>query len=109
MPPYTTSSAGFSATSGSRLFISMRSGASVNQERAFKVVPCGARMRRGFTGASMVSLLKGQRGTVNGEGGTEAPRHFITGAGMVEPRQRGERAICPGAAGHEQAGLVALH
>src|ERR1700723_992775 len=95
MPPYTTSSAGFSATSGSRLFISMRSGASVNQERALRVVPRAARMRRGFTGASMVSLLEGERGT-------EAPRHFIAGAGMVEARERGDGAMGPGAAGHEQ-------
>src|SRR5277367_2796615 len=102
MPPYTTSSAGFSATSGSRLFISMRNGASVNQERALRVVPRGARMRRGFTGASMVSLLEAERGP-------EAPRHFIAGAGMVEARERGDGAMGPGAAGHEQARLVALH
>ena len=36
MPPYTTSSSGRSATSGSRLFISIRSGASVSQLRALK-------------------------------------------------------------------------
>ncbi|MNT44066.1 hypothetical protein D3C72_1805710 [compost metagenome] len=44
MPPYTTSSFGFSATSGSRLFISMRSGASVSQLLAVSVVPRGARI-----------------------------------------------------------------
>jgi hypothetical protein len=44
MPPYTTSSAGFSATSGSRLFISIRSGASVSHDFAVSVVPRGARI-----------------------------------------------------------------
>ena len=44
IPPYTTSSLGFSATSGSRLFINMRNGASVNQLFVFKVVPLGARI-----------------------------------------------------------------
>src|SRR3954468_12102410 len=42
MPPYTTSSSGRSATSRSRLFISMRSGASVSQLFAESVVPRGA-------------------------------------------------------------------
>ena len=56
IPPYTTSSAGFSATSGSRLFISMRSGASVIQVRALKVLPRAARMSLGFRGASMLIL-----------------------------------------------------
>ncbi len=55
MPPYTTSSAGFSATSGSKLFISIRSGASVIQVRALKVLPRAARITRGFNGASMVA------------------------------------------------------
>ena len=41
-PPYTTSSSGRSATSGSRLLSSIRSGASVDQERAFNSVPRGA-------------------------------------------------------------------
>src|SRR6266568_747386 len=39
------SSAGCSATSGSRLFRSIRSGASADQERAFSSLPRGARMR----------------------------------------------------------------
>ena len=43
-------------------------------------LPREARIRRGFTGASMVSLLKGRRGA-------EAPRHFIAGAGMIEARE----------------------
>ena len=46
MPPYTTSSAGFSATSGSRLFCSMRNGASVSQLLQLSSVPRGARMVR---------------------------------------------------------------
>src|SRR5271165_2446604 len=44
MPPYTTSSPGRSATSGSRLFMSMRSGASVSQLFALSAVPRGARI-----------------------------------------------------------------
>jgi len=46
-PPYTTRSSGRSATSGSRLFISMRSGASVCQLFALSSVPRGARTSRG--------------------------------------------------------------
>ena len=42
VPPYTTSSAGFSAFSGSRLFISIRSGASVCHDRAVSSVPWAA-------------------------------------------------------------------
>src|SRR5437879_12076958 len=44
MPPYTTSSAGFSATSGSRLFWITRNGASVGQLRHVSVVPRGERI-----------------------------------------------------------------
>ena len=47
VPPYTTRSSGRSATSGSRLFISMRSGASVCQLFALSSVPRGARTSRG--------------------------------------------------------------
>src|SRR6266850_288488 len=47
MPPYTTRSSGRSATSGSRLFISMRSGASVSQLLQESCVPRGARTTRG--------------------------------------------------------------
>src|SRR4051794_23632921 len=46
-PPYTTSSSGCSATSGSRLFCSIRSAASCCQPRAVSVVPRGARTGRG--------------------------------------------------------------
>src|SRR5688572_7735321 len=46
MPPYTTSSAGFSATSLSRLFCSIRYGASVSQDLQLSVAPRGARMLR---------------------------------------------------------------
>ena len=46
IPPYTTSSAGFSATSGSRLFISIRSGASVSHDLADSELPRGARIVR---------------------------------------------------------------
>src|SRR5580698_8171256 len=98
MPPYTTSSAGFSATSGSRLFMSMRSGASVVQVRALRRGPRGARMMRGVTGASMVSPL-----------GAEAPRHFVTGARVVEAGHRGDPAAGPGAADDQKARLLAFH
>src|SRR2546422_3390794 len=50
MPPYTTRSSGRSATSGSRLFISMRSGASVSQLLALSCVPRGARTVRAVIG-----------------------------------------------------------
>src|SRR3954447_3222465 len=46
-PPYTTSSSGCSATSGSRLFCSIRSAASFCQPRAVRAVPRGARTGRG--------------------------------------------------------------
>src|SRR6202048_1918591 len=98
MPPYTTSSAGFSATSGSKLFISMRSGASVIQVRALKVLPRAARMTLGFNGASMVTSL-----------GAETPRHFIAGTGVIEPGHRGDLAGSPCASNHQQARLIALH
>src|SRR5262249_36550711 len=48
-PPYTTSSWGFSATSGSRLFISIRSGASVSQLRVEIFGPRGARIVRALS------------------------------------------------------------
>src|SRR5918996_3140543 len=48
MPPYTTRSSGRSATSGSRLFISMRSGASVSQLFALSCAPRGERTARDF-------------------------------------------------------------
>lgn len=48
MPPYTTKSSGASATWGSRLFISIRKGASVNQDLVFSFVPVGDFMMRGF-------------------------------------------------------------
>ena len=46
VPPYTTRSSGRSATSGSRLFINIRIGASVCQDRAVSCVPRGARTSR---------------------------------------------------------------
>src|SRR5687767_283440 len=46
MPPYTTRSCGRSATCGSRLFMIMRSGASVSQLLALISGPRGARMMR---------------------------------------------------------------
>src|SRR5882757_3148201 len=98
MPPYTTSSAGFSATSGSRLFISMRSGASVIHERALKALPRAARMILGVRGASMGLSL-----------GAESPRHFIARTWVVEPGDRGDLAGGPGTANHQEAGFVALH
>src|ERR1700733_12546312 len=96
MPPYTTSSAGFSATSGSRLFISMRSGASVIQLRALKVLPRPARITLGFTGASMVT-----------SSGAEAPGHFIPGAWVVEAGHRGNLSGGPSTADHQKARVLA--
>src|ERR1700676_136216 len=98
MPPYTTSSAGFSATSGSKLFISIRSGASVIQARALKDLPRAARMTLGFTGASMVTSSR-----------LETPRHFISGTGVVKTRHRGDLSGSPRASDHQQAGFIALH
>jgi len=46
MPPYTISSWGSSATSGSRLFISIRIGASLSQLLALSSAPRGARTMR---------------------------------------------------------------
>ena len=46
MPPYTTSSLGFSATSGSRLFCIMRNAASVSQLLQVSSLPRGARIAR---------------------------------------------------------------
>src|SRR5664279_5863072 len=54
VPPYTTRSSGRSAFSGSRLFISIRSGASVVHDLAVRVVPRGARTGRA---PSMTNLL----------------------------------------------------
>src|SRR5439155_4681964 len=46
VPPYTMRSSGFSATSGSKLFISIRSAASCSQPLQLSLVPRGARTRR---------------------------------------------------------------
>src|SRR3546814_6597291 len=46
MPPWTTSSAGFSATSASRLFLIIRYGASVSQDLQLSSVPRGAEILR---------------------------------------------------------------
>src|SRR6267143_1250432 len=54
VPPYTTRSAGRSATSGSRLFMSMRSAASCCQPLQESVAPRGARMIPRLVGVSMV-------------------------------------------------------
>src|SRR5450631_2734898 len=98
MPPYTTSSAGFSATSESRLFINMRSGASVIQVRALKVLPRAARMILGLGGASMQIPL-----------GAKAPGQFVTGSGIVQAGHRGDLAGGPRPSNHNQARFVALH
>src|ERR1700691_2345901 len=98
MPPYTTSSAGFSATSGSRLFISMRSGASVIQERALNVVPRAARMIRGFKGASMAL-----------SSGAKSPRQFVSGTRVIQARNGSDLGGAPGAADHQETRFVALH
>src|SRR5262249_8188098 len=53
-PPYTMSSSGCSATSGSRLFISIRIAASCGQPLHVRVVPRGARTGRGPAGRSLM-------------------------------------------------------
>src|SRR5450755_337968 len=102
MPPYTTSSAGFSATSGSRLFISMRSGASVIQERAESFDPRAARITRGLTGASMMYLNLW-------DSGAKSPGQFVTRSGMKQLGDRRDRSRRPGAPDHQQAGLIVRH
>src|ERR1700723_1961098 len=94
MPPYTTSSAGFSATSASKLFINMRSGASVIQLRALKVLPRAARMILGLGGASMRVPL-----------GAKAPRQFVSGSGIVQACHGGDLAGSPRPSDHHQAWL----
>jgi hypothetical protein len=54
VPPYTTRSSGRSATSGSRLFINMRSAASWGHPLQESVAPLGARMERGEIGINNV-------------------------------------------------------
>src|SRR5579862_9710486 len=98
MPPYTTNSAGFSATSASRLFISMRSGASVIQLRAVNVLPRAARMILGLGGASMQFPL-----------GAKAPGQFVPGSGIVQTGHRANLAGGPRSSDDDQTGLVALH
>src|SRR5918999_1865672 len=61
MPPYTTRSSGRSATSGSRLFISMRSGASVSQLFALSCVPRAARTGRDFIGVTSLHRSTGEK------------------------------------------------
>src|SRR6202051_4441005 len=98
MPPYTTSSPGFSATSGSKLFINIRSGASVIHERALKALPRAARITLGFNGARMVT-----------SSGAKTPRQFISGTGVVEAGHRSGLPGGPGASNHQKARLIALH
>ena len=66
LPPYTISSSGFSATSGSRLFISMRIAASVCHDLQVRCVPRGARTGRGEDVADIsfvtLAMLPGSRG-----------------------------------------------
>jgi hypothetical protein len=58
VPPYTMSSSGFSATSGSRLFSSIRSTASWTQPRQRSVEPRAARIVRAAPGpAATVALM----------------------------------------------------
>src|SRR3954451_24055893 len=67
-PPYTTSSSGCSATSGSRLFCSIRSAASCCQPRAVRVVPRGARTGRGPDMGDPAFLLQQRAGDGLGSG-----------------------------------------
>src|SRR4051795_5518642 len=81
VPPYTTSSSGRSATSGSRLFISIRSGASVCQLPAVSSVPVAARTVR------LVELLMGSPSgwSVTGKGSVERADRVLDG-GDERPR-----------------------
>src|SRR6187402_1576884 len=57
MPPYTTSDVGSSATSASRLFCSIRNGASVSQDLHVNVLPRGARIER--DGSTRLDIVGG--------------------------------------------------
>ena len=113
MPPYTTSSSGCSATSGSRLFISMRSGASVSQLFADRTGPRGARITRslclvhrfltgtalaGLTGSGLVSPRPGCAGG-----------QLVAQARVIEMGDADRLATGPGAAVNHEAGLVCRH
>src|SRR5262245_61784451 len=109
MPPYTTRSLGRSATSGSRLFMIMRSGASVSQLRALKVCPRGARivgrtvgLREGWIGAEVyLSRQLGARLL----SGPERARELVARTRMVQGRKRGNTVVGPRSAQDQQAGL----
>src|SRR3990170_1706394 len=89
------SSSGFSATSGSRLFISMRRTASCGQPRQLSVFPRGARMRRG----PLISLERSEHLLDGPDHG--AVLHELERGGEVG----GEYAVA-GERGHGGADLV---
>src|SRR5690606_17800292 len=122
MPPYTTRSSGRSATSASRLFCSIRYGASVNQDRQLSSVPRGARMVR--EGSWRLDIDAGpwsERGADYRRGGKPTPGHdnaragrALRGAGRTAKRSA-DRRIQPaqrvgdvGGAGAVQV-LAAVH
>src|SRR3990172_7939994 len=97
------SSSGRSATSASRLFRSIRSGASVCQERALRAVPRGARIRErspqsSSTTASREATLTGQPlvcergGGRGGSGGGPPPRQ---GGGQEKRGGGGGKGVSP--------------
>src|SRR5262249_50753820 len=80
MPPYTTSSPGRSATSGSRLFMSIRSAASWSQDLQRSAVPRGALTTRcaGLVVVVVIANLSVERTARGGRGfGHGALRHAL--------------------------------
>src|SRR5829696_4257915 len=100
-------SSGRSATSGSRLFCSIRSGASVCQLRAVRVVPRGARTGRAPSmvgspregGSVKTECGGGEQGTVvdQPDDGLDLGGEVAVGAGAVDAR--GADGIADGAGG----------
>src|SRR4051812_13300779 len=102
VPPYTTRSSGRSATSGSRLFISIRSGASVCQERAVSEVPRGARTGRAPSMGSFLSWDAGRGERWLPPAGMERVRSGL----LREVRDRGQLVLIRGLLGDHDRVLV---
>src|SRR3989449_5500871 len=83
VPPYTISSSGFSATSGSRLFMSIRNAASCGQPRHEICGPRGARTRRlVITPTSTDRSSKSPNGIFD-PGDEFAAGHELSAAGQI--------------------------
>src|SRR5215831_11467925 len=88
-PPYTTSSWGFSATSGSRLFISIRSGASVSQLRAEIFGPRGARIVRALSRRVAMSMWSSSGTSKPKAGFEDSAQGLLDGLGEIGIPGRG--------------------